>query len=146
MRTTITSAMKTFTCLLPLKLLIRSETRLAAPLLWSLGCQTYFNPTENIVAYLRRLQHSDPVFNMEVDGMRPAFIFEPEYMVTMLTREECTRRPGTPVVVKGLVWCTDGTRMKEGTRAGVCGQSVGKRLNISLARYATVFRTEILLS
>jgi len=32
---------------------------------------------------------------------------------------------------------------KEGTRAGVNGQSVGKRLSFSLGRYATVFQTEI---
>jgi hypothetical protein len=33
--------------------------------------------------------------------------------------------------------------MKEGSGAGVYGQSVGKRLNISLGRYATVFQGEI---
>ena len=53
--------------------------------------------------------------------MRPAFNFEPKYMVNILTREEWSRRPGTPLVVKGLVWYTGGSRMKEGTEAGVCG-------------------------
>jgi len=33
--------------------------------------------------------------------------------------------------------------MKEGTRAVVYDQSVGKRLSISLGRYATVFQAEI---
>jgi ribonuclease HI len=33
--------------------------------------------------------------------------------------------------------------MKEGTRAGVYGQSVGRRLSFSLGRYATVFQAEI---
>jgi len=33
--------------------------------------------------------------------------------------------------------------MKEGTGAGICGQSVGKRLSFSLGRYATVFQAEI---
>jgi len=42
-----------------------------------------------------------------------------------------------------LVWFTDGSRMKEGTRARVYGQSVGTRLSISLGRYATVFQAEI---
>jgi len=32
---------------------------------------------------------------------------------------------------------------KEGTRAGVYGQSVGRRLSFSLGRYATVFQAEI---
>jgi len=58
---------------------------------------------------------------MGVDVMRPAFNFEPKYRVNILTREEWSRRPGTPLVVKGLVWYTGGSRMKEGTEAGVCG-------------------------
>jgi len=33
--------------------------------------------------------------------------------------------------------------MKEGTGAGVYGQSVGRRLSISLRRYVTVFQAEI---
>jgi len=33
--------------------------------------------------------------------------------------------------------------MKEGTGAGVYGQSVGRRLSFSLGRYATVFQAEI---
>jgi len=33
--------------------------------------------------------------------------------------------------------------MKEGTGAGICGQSVGRRLSISLRRYATVLQAEI---
>jgi len=60
----------------------------------------------------------------------------------MLTREEWTKGTGTPPVVKGLIWFTDGSKMKEGTRAGVYGQSVG-RLSFSLGRYATVFQAEI---
>jgi len=63
--------------------------------------------------------------------MMPAFKFEPKCRVTMLTTEECSRRPGTPSVVKGIVWYTDGSRM-EGTGFGVFGKSVGRRLNISV--------------
>ena len=33
--------------------------------------------------------------------------------------------------------------MREGTGAGVYGQSVGRRLSFSLGRYATVFQAEI---
>ena len=64
-------------------------------------------------------------------------------MVTMLTREERTRGPGTLPVVKGLVWFTDGPRMKEGTEAAVYGQSLGRKLLISLGRYATVLQAAI---
>jgi hypothetical protein len=80
---------------------------------------------------------------MGVDAMRPTFNFEPKYRVTMLTREDWTKGTGTHSVVKGLVWFTDGSKMKEGTRAGVYGQSVGRRLSFSIGTYATVFQAEI---
>jgi hypothetical protein len=49
-------------------------------------------------------------------------------------------------VVKGLVWFTDGSRMKEGTGARVYGQSVGRRLIISLGRILQFFRVRYMLS
>ena len=61
----------------------------------------------------------------------------------MLTRENWTKETGTHPVGKGLIWFTDGTKVKEGTGAGVYGPSVGRRLSISLGRYATVFQAEI---
>jgi len=67
-----------------------------------------------------RLQRSDPIFNMGVDVMKPAFNLECKYRVTMQTKEAWTRGPATPVV-KSLVWFTDGSRMMEGTRAESMG-------------------------
>jgi len=61
----------------------------------------------------------------------------------MLTREEWTRGPKTPPAVKGLVWFADGSRTAEGTGAGVYGQSVNRRLIISLHKHATVFQAEV---
>jgi len=89
-----------------------------------------------------RLQQSDPIFNMGVNVMRPALNFEPKNIVIMLTREEWTRGPGTPPVVKGLVWFTDGSRMDRTGAAGY-GQSVGGRLSISLGWYAKISQAEI---
>ena len=57
--------------------------------------------------------------------------------------EEWIRGPGTPPVVKELFRFADGSSIKEGTGAGVYGQSVGRRLSISLGRCATVFHAEI---
>jgi hypothetical protein len=74
--------------------------------------------------------------------MRSAFNFEPKYRDTMLTRGEWTRGTGIPHVLKGLIWFTDWSRM-EGTRAGVYGQSMGRRLSISPGRYVSVFQIEI---
>jgi len=90
-----------------------------------------------------RLQQSDPVFSMGVDDMRPAFNFEPKRRVTMLTRENWTKGTGTHSVVKALFWFTDGSKMKEGTVAGVYGHSVGRRLSFYLGRCATVFQADI---
>jgi hypothetical protein len=59
---------------------------------------------------------------MEVNVMSLAFNTEPKYKVTMLTREEGTRGPGTPPVVKGLAWFTDGSKMKEESLWAFCGK------------------------
>ena len=53
----------------------------------------------------------------------------------MLTIEEWTRGPGTPPVVKGLVWYTDGFRTAEGTGAGFYGQSANRKLYLSRKTY-----------
>jgi len=90
-----------------------------------------------------RFQQSDPFFNKGVNVMRPSFKFEPKYRVTMLTRENWNKGTGAPPAVKGLVWFTDGSRMREGAGAGIYGQSVGRRLSFSLDMYATVFQAEI---
>ena len=50
---------------------------------------------------------------------------------------------GIPPAVKGLIWFTDGSRTAEGTEAWVYGQSVGRRLSISLGKHATVFQAEV---
>ena len=75
--------------------------------------------------------------------MRPAFNLEPKYRVTMLTREDWTRGSGSPPEIKALVCYTDGSKMKEGTGAGVYGQSVKRRISFSLGRYTTVFQAQI---
>jgi len=67
------------------------------------------------------LQQSDPVFNMGVDVMRPEFNLQPQYRVIMLTREDMTTVSGALPAVKGLVWFTDGSRMRVGPGAGVYG-------------------------
>jgi ribonuclease HI len=71
--------------------------------------------------------------------MMPAFNLEPRYRVTMLTKEDWTKGPGAPPKVKGLVWFTDGSKMKGGLEL----ESLRRRLSFSLGRYATVFQAEI---
>jgi hypothetical protein len=98
---------------------VRGEARMAAHRLWSMGCWSYLHPNRGHCSILKRLQQTDSIFNMGVDVMRPAFNLEPKYRVTLLTREDWTRGSGSPPEVKGLVWYTDGSKMKERTGAGV---------------------------
>jgi len=77
---------------------------------------------------------------MGVDVMKPVVNLERKYRVTMLTREEWTRDPGTP---KGLVWFTDGSKTAEGTGTEVYGQSTDRRLSISLGKHTTVFQAGV---
>jgi len=144
MHTIPTNDAEALICLPPLELVVHSEAKSAAHHLWNLGSWSYLHPNRGYSSILMRLQQPDPIFNMGVDAMRPAaFNFEPKYTVTILIREEWTKGTGTPPAVKGLVWFTDGSKMKEGTGAGVYRQSVGRRLSFSLGRYATVFQAEI---
>jgi len=92
---------------------------------------------------LMRLQKSDPIFRTVVDIMKPVFNLDPKYRVTMLTREEWTRRHGAPPAVKELIWSTDGSRTVERIRAGLYGQSADRRLSISLRKHATVIQAEV---
>ena len=89
--------------------------------LWSLGYWSYLHPNRGHSSILKRLQQLDPIFNMGVDIMRAAFNLEPKYKVTMLTKEDWIRGSGPPPEIKGLIWYTDGSKMKEGTGAGVLG-------------------------
>jgi len=138
-----TNAVEARICFPPLDFVVQSESRSAVHRLWSLGCWSYLHPNRGHSSILIRLQQSDPIFNMGVDVMRPAYNFEPQYRGTMLTRESWTKATGAPPAVKGLVWFTDGSKMREGTGAGAYGESVGRRLSFSLGRYATVFQVEI---
>ena len=143
MCTTPTNVVEALICLPPLELVVQSEARSAAHRLWSLGCWSYLHPKKGHSSILMWLQQSDPIFNMGADVMGPAYNFEPQKKVTMLTREDWTKATGTPPAVKGLVWITDGSKMRERTGAGVYGQSIGQRLSFSLGRYAMVFQAEI---
>ena len=79
---------------------------------------------------------------MGVDVMRPVYNFEPQYKVTMLTKQDWTKATCTPAI-KGLACYKDWSKVRDGTGASVCGPSVGRRLSFSLGRYATVFQAEI---
>jgi hypothetical protein len=59
-----------------------------------------------------RLWKLDPIFNIVVDVIKPAFNCEPKYRVTVLTGEEWTRGPGTLRIVKRLVCYTEGSRTR----------------------------------
>jgi hypothetical protein len=75
--------------------------------------------------------------------MRPGSSCETKQRVTIVTREEWTREPGTSPTVKGLIWYTDGSRAQRGIGVTDYGQSLRRVLSISLGKYATVFQAEM---
>jgi hypothetical protein len=109
MCTTPTNVMEALVGLPPLDLLVLGEARASAHRLWSLGSWSYLHPISGHSSILVRLQQSDPIFTMMVDVMRPAYNFEPKCRVALLAREEWTPGTGTPPIVKGQVWFTDGS-------------------------------------
>ena len=70
-RTFPSRAMEALVCLPPLEFVVKSEARMAAHRLWSLGCWPYLHPNKGHQSILKRLQNSDPIFNMGLDDMRP---------------------------------------------------------------------------
>ena len=116
-----TGAMVALTSLPPLDLMIQSEAQSVAHPHWSLGCCSYLHPSQGHSSILLQFQRLDPIFKMGVKVMRPAFNLELKYRVNMLTREEWTRGPGMPPVVKGLVCFTDWSTTMEGQGTGVSG-------------------------
>jgi hypothetical protein len=145
MRTTPTSAMEVLTCRPPLYLAVQGKAKSDVDRPWSLGCSPYLHPNRGHSPILMWLQKLYPIFSMGNNILRPAYKFDPQYKVTMLTTEEWTKVPGSPPVVKGLVWYTDGSRKSRGAEAGVYGQSLRSKLSISLRRYATIFQAEVLV-
>jgi hypothetical protein len=116
--TILTDAKEALTGLPPLDLVIQGEAWSAAHHLWSVGCWSYLHPNQGH-SILTRLQKSDPIFTIGVNVTRPAFNLEPKYRITMLTREECNTGPGTPPVVKGLIWFQVGPRWWRGLGWGL---------------------------
>jgi hypothetical protein len=112
----------------PIRVVVRGEASMAAHRLWSMGCWSYLHPNKRHCSILNRLQQKDPIFKIVVDVMRPAFNLEPKNRTTILTRDDWTRGLVSHLEVKGLVWYTGWSKMKEGTGAGVYGQPVKRRL------------------
>jgi hypothetical protein len=102
-----------------------------------------YTPNRGHRSIWMRLQKSDPISNMRADVWRPAFYLEPKYSVTMLTRKEWIRRPGTPAAIKELLWFTVGSKTPGETGTGFYGQSLGRRFSICPGKYTTVFQAEI---
>jgi hypothetical protein len=69
--------------------------------------------------------------------MKPAFIFESKYVATMLTREEWTRGLRNPLQSReSSVIRLVQDAGKPGSQSK--GKSVGRRLSISLEKYASL--------
>ena len=78
------------------------------------GIEAYWCGFGNLIPYLI---WEPMLFNLEL-----------KFRVTMLTRKEWIRGPGTHTVVKGLVWFTDGSRTPGGTRGWSLWAIFGKKV------------------
>ena len=76
---------------------------------------------------------------MGVDVIRSACNLEPKYRVTVFTREEWTRGPGSPTVVKRLACFTIGSRMKEGSGM----ESIGNHWEEGSTKVCYSFQVEV---
>jgi len=127
--------MEVLTCLPLLGLVIQGEVRLVAYRLRSLECWSYWQRNRGHNSVLMQLQKLYPIFNIGVNGLSSAFNLELKYRVIMLTRELWTRGPRTLPAVKGHVWYTDVSRTMGRIQGWcLCGQSLGRRLSISLGK------------
>jgi len=77
-RTAPTNVVESLICLPYLDLVIQSEARSDANRLWILGFWFYLQTNRGHSSISMRLQQPDPIFNMWVDVMKPAFHPEPK--------------------------------------------------------------------
>jgi hypothetical protein len=84
----------------------------------------------------------EPILQMETDKMIPRYAFHKPFTVRLPDRSEWDKGI-LPLGKRGLIWYMDGSKMNEGTGAGVYGQVMRKRFSFSLGRYATVFQAEV---
>jgi hypothetical protein len=82
---------------------------------------------------------SDPVSLMGPNEMIPPIAFGTTFKVEILLHYYCLAH----VQFGGLIWCTDGTRMADGSGAGVCGVLLKKGLSFSLGVHFTMLQSEI---
>jgi hypothetical protein len=116
MCTTPTNAMEALVGFPPLDLAVMGEARASVHYLRSLESWSYLHPNSGHSNILVRLHQSDPVFNMNVDVIRPAYNLEPKYRVALLSREDWAAGTRTPPIVKGHDWFTDGPGRRGGDR------------------------------
>jgi hypothetical protein len=112
--TTPSGCMEALTGLPLLDLVIQVKARSAVHHLWILGCWSYLHPNHGHSSILTRLQKSDPTLAWGSKLRGQLSILNPN-MGLLCWREEWTRGPGTPPIVKGVVWFTHGSKAGEGS-------------------------------
>jgi hypothetical protein len=84
---------------------------------------------------------SDPILDMWSDHTIPVYNYSKIFNVII---DKDYWRNIDPVLPKeALIWFTDGSRTDLGTGSGVYGLKPNKSYNFSLAKFASVFLTEI---
>jgi ribonuclease HI len=78
---------------------------------------------------------------MGTDKMIPRHVYDKPFMVRFADRSEWKDKFSP--TQKGLMWYTDGSKINEGTGAGVYGYGIRHELSFSLGKYTIVFQAEV---
>lgn len=143
MRTAPTTALEALLGLVPLHLMIEAEARRAA---YRLKCGGQWTTAGGMLGHTRVLSNTAEThvtLSMRSDRKVPSFSFNTPYTTVLPSREDWNTRGHGLLTPKGLVWFTDGSRTRDGSGAGVYGESPRVRLSFPLGRYATVFQAEV---
>ena len=144
MRTTPSIALETLLNLPPLHLEVKGAAATATYRLdWEERGQWIGElPGKGYTNIVDHVSRASPSTRMRQDRITATYCFRRRYSVQFPTREEWSTTAG-PLGGQGLIWFTDGSKMEEGTGAGLC-LSISKRETlISLGRYCTVFQAEV---
>jgi hypothetical protein len=84
----------------------------------------------------------EPILQRGTDKMIPRYAFHKPSTVRLPDRSEWDRG-SIPLGRKGLIWYMNGSKINEGTGAGVYGHGMRQRYSFNLGRYVMVFQAKV---
>src|SRR5699024_6326517 len=84
------------------------------------------------------------VFLSRRDRVETVFCFTTPYTIRISTKEDWLTMGENLLVLRGLVWYTDGSKTDSGTGAEIYGRSPGVRISVPLGVYPSVIQAELI--